>query len=270
MSKQNEVLSVRRRAVESAIHYMHHHIYEPLSLSDIADVSAYSPFHFSRVFKQQLGVSPLYYFSTLKFQKAKELLLKTSLTIQDICLDVGLQSLGTFTTVFTKRVGLSPSSFRSSLTQFEENLESIWDIRTEEKEFIKDADSVISGTILAPESFQKGIILIGLFSKVVPEGIPRYLKLMKQPGKFQFTGIKPGIYYLKAIVITEKIKLMDIYLPQDLLGAKVEKPLIINKAFSKWERIEMVLKERKWTDRTVLISLPLLIHRYQKGQMRAI
>jgi AraC-like DNA-binding protein len=264
MSNIDEVMDIRKRAIERAIHYMHLHIYESLSLFDIADVSAYSPFHFSRLFKQLLGISPLYYFSTLKFQKAKELLLKTDLTIQDICLDIGHQSLGTFTTAFTRRVGLSPSSFRSSFMQLEENLQLIWDIKTDEKDIIKDADSVISGTISSVKSFQKGIILIGLFSKVVPEGIPKYLKLMKQPDKFKFAGIKPGIYYLKAIVIPKNIKPMNIYLPQDLLGAKIEKPIIINKACPKREKIELILKERKNTDRTVLVSLPLLIQKYLK------
>lgn len=96
--------------IDEVIAYIHKHIDEPLQLSRLADIALYSPFHFTRIFKEKIGLSPMYYVSALRLQKAKDLLLQTNLTIRDIGLEIGQQSLGTFTTRFTERVGARSGS----------------------------------------------------------------------------------------------------------------------------------------------------------------
>jgi len=91
------------------IAHIHQHIDEPLPLSRLAGHVACSPYHFTRLFKKQIGLSPLYYVSSLRLQKAKDLLLHTSMRVRDIGLEIGQQSLGTFTTRLTERVGVTPS-----------------------------------------------------------------------------------------------------------------------------------------------------------------
>ena len=87
--------------IYETIGYIHRHLHEPLSLSELARYAAYSPYHFTRIFKEKMGISPVYYISALRLQKAKGLLLNTNLCVRDIGLEIGQKSLGTFTTRFT-------------------------------------------------------------------------------------------------------------------------------------------------------------------------
>ncbi|WP_442961205.1 AraC family transcriptional regulator [Pseudogracilibacillus sp. SO30301A] len=84
-NKLNHIYS----GIDEIIAYIHNHIDEPFSLSWLADQAAYSPFHFSRVFKQKTGLSPHYYVASLKMQRAKDLLLNTDLTVRDIGMEIG-------------------------------------------------------------------------------------------------------------------------------------------------------------------------------------
>jgi AraC family transcriptional regulator len=72
-----------------------------------------------------MGISPVYYISALRLQKAKDLLLNTNLRVRDIGLEIGQKSLGTFTTRFTERVGMTPSEFRNSVQRAENHFRSL-------------------------------------------------------------------------------------------------------------------------------------------------
>src|SRR5215475_14067739 len=98
--------------VESAISRMWESYGEPLSLSDIAKSAILSRFHFCRVFREATGVSPGRFLSPVRIYQAKRLLVSTSLSVTDISLAVGYNSLGSFTNRFTESVGASPTRFR--------------------------------------------------------------------------------------------------------------------------------------------------------------
>jgi AraC-like DNA-binding protein len=85
---------------------------EPLSVEDMANAAGLSKAHFSREFKREFGESPYSYLLTRRLERAAALLRATDRTIPDICLSVGLTSLGSFTTSFTRTFGLSPSAYR--------------------------------------------------------------------------------------------------------------------------------------------------------------
>src|SRR5690625_7996369 len=103
--------------LDEVIKYIHQHLDEPLSLDSLARYIAYSPFHFTRIFKERTGHSPMYYVSSLRLQKAKHLLLHTNLPGRDIGMEIGQQSLGALTTRFTERIGIDPANFRKSHEQ---------------------------------------------------------------------------------------------------------------------------------------------------------
>lgn len=96
-----QTMTDRYAEIDAVIEFIHQHMDEPLSLSRLARYAAYSPYHFTRLFKDRTGLSPLYYVSSLRLQKAKDLLLRTNLSVRDIAVEIGQQSLGTFTTSFT-------------------------------------------------------------------------------------------------------------------------------------------------------------------------
>src|SRR5438132_7784247 len=112
-------LAAQTQAVERAIQTMHTHLQEVLTLEDLASVACLSPSHFTRVFRRLLGIPPVEFLSALRFQAARRLLVTTSLSVTDICFEVGYTSMGSFTSRFTQRVGLSPRLLRQRAQAFE-------------------------------------------------------------------------------------------------------------------------------------------------------
>lgn len=83
--ERHTTLDAQTQAVERAIHIMHSHMHEGLTLEDLAAVAYLSPFHFTRVFRRLIGVPPGEFLSALRFQAARHLLLTTPLSVTDIC-----------------------------------------------------------------------------------------------------------------------------------------------------------------------------------------
>src|SRR6266852_7889081 len=112
-------LAAQTQAVERAIQAMHTHLHEVLTLEDLASVACLSPSHFTRVFGRLIGIPPGEFLAALRFQAARRLLVTTSLSVIDICFEVGYTSTGSFTSRFTQRVGLSPRLLRQRAHEFE-------------------------------------------------------------------------------------------------------------------------------------------------------
>ena len=85
---------------------------EPLSVMAVARASGLTRFHFIRLFKSIFGETPHQYRSRAQVEKAKHLLILSDLSITDVCMAVGFSSLGSFSALFSRRVGCSPSEFQ--------------------------------------------------------------------------------------------------------------------------------------------------------------
>lgn len=94
--------------------YIHEHFTEDVSISNIASASCLSPHHFHRLFTGVFRATPHQYLIKLRIERAKELLARTERPVTDICLTVGYESLGSFSTCFTRIVGMSPTSYRGA------------------------------------------------------------------------------------------------------------------------------------------------------------
>jgi AraC-like DNA-binding protein len=88
------------------------HYAEPLGVEDMADAAGLSRAHFIREFRRAFGDSPHAYLLTRRLERAATLLRTTDRSIADICFSVGLSSLGSFTTSFTRTFGVSPAVYR--------------------------------------------------------------------------------------------------------------------------------------------------------------
>lgn len=88
--------------------------FEPLGVDDLAAAAGLSRAHFSREFKQAFGVSPHAYLLTRRLERAAALLRTTDRSVADICLSVGLRSIGSFTTSFSRTYGRSPTAYRAA------------------------------------------------------------------------------------------------------------------------------------------------------------
>jgi AraC-like DNA-binding protein len=82
------------------------------TIEDLAREVRISPFHFIRQFEAVFGVTPHQYRIQVRLDRAKELLASGQLSVTDICMEVGFSSLGSFSTLFTRRFGETPSAYR--------------------------------------------------------------------------------------------------------------------------------------------------------------
>ena len=87
---------------------------DALDVPALARAAHLSPAHFSREFRRAFGETPYQYLLTRRLERAAELLRNTDRGIMEICLAVGLRSVGSFTTSFGRAFGLSPTAYRAA------------------------------------------------------------------------------------------------------------------------------------------------------------
>ena len=87
---------------------------EPLDVPTLARAAHVSPAHFTREFRRAFGETPHRYLLTRRLERAAALLRNTDRSVADICLSVGLTSVGSFTTSFGKLYGMSPTAYRAA------------------------------------------------------------------------------------------------------------------------------------------------------------
>jgi AraC-like DNA-binding protein len=87
--------------------------FEPLGVDDLAGAAGLSRAHFSREFRRTFGESPHAYLLTRRLERAAAQLRTTDRTVAEICLSVGLHSVGSFTTSFARTYGVTPTAYRA-------------------------------------------------------------------------------------------------------------------------------------------------------------
>ena len=86
--------------------------FEPLTVDDLARAAGLSRAHFSREFRRAFGEAPHSYLLARRLERAAALLRDTDRSVADICFSVGLQSVGSFTSSFTRAFGVAPTAYR--------------------------------------------------------------------------------------------------------------------------------------------------------------
>jgi AraC-like DNA-binding protein len=87
---------------------------DPLTVDDLAGAAGLSRAHFSREFRRAFGEPPHAYLMTRRLERAAALLRATDRSVADVCLAVGLLSVGSFTSTFTRTYGMSPTAYRAT------------------------------------------------------------------------------------------------------------------------------------------------------------
>lgn len=100
------------RRLQRARDYMDAHFQRGILLGDIAREAYMAPHHFLRLFKQAFQVSPHEYVTLRRLELAQKLLRTTDLPITTVCLEIGFESLGSFSSLFSRRFGVSPNRYR--------------------------------------------------------------------------------------------------------------------------------------------------------------
>ena len=98
--------------VEQAITYIGDHLDATITLEELARYVGLSSSYFSHIFKDEIGSSPRQYITDAKMNRAKFLLGQTEKTVSEIAYLLGYASGGSFTNLFTERVGCAPKMYR--------------------------------------------------------------------------------------------------------------------------------------------------------------
>ena len=113
-------LDLYRRIVQAKL-FIDDNFAEPIDAGDIADEACYSKFHFIRTFKGIYGRTPHQHLTQVRVEKAKEML-EAGVSVTETCFSVGFDSLGSFTGLFKRRVGLTPSVYRQQQLERKEQM----------------------------------------------------------------------------------------------------------------------------------------------------
>jgi AraC family transcriptional regulator len=249
-------LTTQTQAVERAIQVMHTHLHDLLTLEDLASVACLSPSHFHHVFRRLIGIPPGEFLLALRFQKARRLLLTTPLKVTDICFEVGYTSTGSFTSRFTRLVGLSPRLLRQRAQAFEPRGAEPVDLCPTTSSGLPRSNTLL-GRISAPATF-RGTIYVGLFTGPIPQGTPVRCTTLSSPGLYLLHGMADGVYYLRAAAFPVAADLQSSLLPGEklLLGHNAS-PLVIRHGHVAGDP-DLVLLPPRLTDPPLVMGLPLL------------
>ena len=110
--RQEENPAREERVITAITRYLQEHLAEDVSLSVLAEEFHLNPQYISQLFKNEIGVGFLAYLTNIRMEKAKKLLLSTSISIGEISEQSGYGDYRVFTKVFKKSEGITPSQFR--------------------------------------------------------------------------------------------------------------------------------------------------------------
>ena len=241
-------------AVVRAIGHMKEHLAAPLDLDELARIAAMSKFHLVRIFDEITGTTPHHFLSCLRVQRAKELLLKTDSSITDVCMEVGYNSLGSFSKTFSELVGVGPQEFRAlpkrlTATQF---ATTIWRYLAARK---KISGPVIAGVVEGPRS-PKGFIFVGTFTSGVPLGVPFSGTVMMGRGKFRIERPAVAEFHLLAALVPLSAKLAEMVV--NIPISYVASVRLQNNLSGPAERQRLRLRPLRPTDPPIVMALPAL------------
>jgi AraC-like DNA-binding protein len=182
-SHRGDTVEAYETSIVRAIRHMKERLAEPLDLDELARIAAISKFHLVRVFDETTGTTPHHFLSCLRIQRAKELLLQSGASITQVCLEVGYNSLGTFSNTFSELVGLSPQEFRAMPKRLtaKQFATTIWRYLASRQ---KVSGPALEGVVEGPR-LPKGFTFVGVFTRGVPLGVPFSGTVVVGRGKFR-------------------------------------------------------------------------------------
>jgi len=193
-------------AVQRAISMMRAKYSEPLTLRDVAGAALVSPYHFSRLFHAAVGVSPGKYLTAVRLFEAKRMLLTTLIKVADIVTMVGYSSVGTFTTRFTRAVGVSPAQYRNpevsgllaaaALPALDNPPPTGSPVHNPLSIPRYGGSGSVVGTLTIPAQLDRLEITVGLIDDLIPRSAPVSSTLIKGPVESELAVRTPATRYV--------------------------------------------------------------------------
>ena len=117
VAEEEELKAQEERTITGITRYMQSHLAEEVSLSVLAEEFHLNAQYISQLFKNEIGVGFLAYLTNIRMEKAKKLLLSTSLSVTEVAEQSGYGDYRVFTKVFKKSEGVTPSQYRRNFME---------------------------------------------------------------------------------------------------------------------------------------------------------
>ncbi|HHX60228.1 MAG TPA: response regulator [Epulopiscium sp.] len=111
ISKEEQSNSI----IIKAKRYIDKYYYKGISLDDVSREVDISPYYFSKLFKEETGENFIYYLTTIRIEKAKQLLNNKALSVKEIGIEVGYSDPNYFSRIFKKSVGQTPTEYKERI-----------------------------------------------------------------------------------------------------------------------------------------------------------
>lgn len=193
---------------------------EPLTLEDLADLAGLSPFYFSRIFRDVTGIPPGEFATSIRFERAKELLLTTPASVTDICFEVGYGSLGTFSSRFKELVGATPAAFRElpdilAGTPLRSDAVGI-------RAALRHSPTSVQVTMEFPPD-RDAYIFVGVYPANIAASRPIVGQMVTEPGPIVFPRVPVGTWVVLSAAMPSLIDPVRHLVPRgDILVARSE------------------------------------------------
>lgn len=238
-------------AVETVIGRMRADVGYPFTLDTFAEMANYSPFHFARMFRNVAGIPPGEFLAAIRFERAKELILRTDASITEICFDVGFSSLGTFSSRFKHLVGISPNDLRSMPEWLADRLPGL--TQSEPPKPLGTGVSM-NGLVTSPVP-AAGHLYIGLFPAAIPQSMPVSGTRTSGPGAFTLHDVPPGSYRLMAALFPRSDDPLVHLLPGASLLVGIDPRPVVAIPNAASPRLHIELRPLSPTDPPILTAL---------------
>lgn len=186
--------------VEEAVAYIRAFFGDPLTVADIAERSRLGSFLFSRVFREETGVSPGGFLAAVRIHEARRLLESTSMDIAGISAAVGHGSPGAFSDAFTAAVGLTPGGFRRLCRDAGEVLPGPRPEPGAEP-------GALAGTVRLPRGYGNARVYLGVFATPVVRYPALAEALVDVPGDrpscYRLPDVPEGNWHLLAVAVAD-------------------------------------------------------------------
>ncbi|MDE3723218.1 helix-turn-helix transcriptional regulator [Nocardiopsis sp. N85] len=230
-------------------------------MADIAAEVFVSPFHFSRLFTQEVGISPGRYLGAVRMFEAKRRLVASSMNICDIVHSVGYSSVGTFTSRFTRLVGMSPREYRKpevgrsmvAVSKDFNRMPSPVELAGSPGPASLDGErhtGSVRGMIELPRAIPDGRLLVGVYDTIVPQNRPVAYRFLPATERVTFTlgNVPGGEWSLMALAMRTGAPANA-----DVLVGTLPHRLTVRKGMNTWTRMSM--RRLASTDVPMAISL---------------
>lgn len=246
-------------AVQRSIETMRDDLGAEHSLRSLAKSAWLSPFYFHRVFSKVTDSTPARFLAAWRIAEAKRMLAYSPANVTEICMRMGYSSLGTFSSQFTKKVGVSPRRFRRIVDAHRDR--PINDVlRDLSQSWAAPAGGPIAVTVNGGPAGVPAVI--GLFCSGIPEERPTECAFVDVPGTAMFSGLPTHAQYALVMSFDESVTVVEAVAATDLdrcyVGAgDLTSGIAAHQAMN--FTLDVQLRRRRLTDPPIVLALPLLI-----------